>query len=88
MWRYEDDGSMTEVVNKWDPPSIMDVDNEGFVAVREHLYQMLHELHMAEIHKLARPDNEYNVYWENFCDTVEHLEALVDSAVSNVRQDS
>ena len=37
-------GSMTEIVDKWEHPSIMDVDNEGFVAVREHLYQMLHEL--------------------------------------------
>lgn len=88
MRRYEDDGPMTEIVEKWEHPSIMDVDNEGFVVIREQLYQLLHELHMAENHKLARPDNEYNVYWQNFCDMVEHLADSVDSAVSNVRQDS
>ena len=79
---------MTEIFEKWEHPSIMDVDNEGFAAVRELLYQLLHELHMAENHKLARPDNEYNVYWQNFCDMVEYLAGSVDSAVSNVRQNS
>ena len=29
---------MTEVSEKWEPPSIMDVDNEGFVMARELLY--------------------------------------------------
>ena len=34
---------MTEVSEKWEPPSILDVDNEGFVMVRELLYARANE---------------------------------------------
>ena len=69
-------------MNKWEYPKIQDLDNYAFILIRQKLYNMLHELHMAENYKIVNPEKEYNVYWENFCEMAEWLTTRVDESVS------
>lgn len=67
---------------------IQEMDNEAFILVRQHIYNLLYELHMAENHKIADPKKEYNVYWENFCSYVEYLPQRVYEATNRSFVDS
>lgn len=62
-------------------PKIQDLDNEAFIFIRQHLYQLLHELHMAENYKIVNPEKEYNVYWENFCIDLKYLPNRIGEAI-------
>jgi len=75
-------------MDKWEYPKIQDVDNEAFILIRQQLYTLLFELHMAENHKIVEPEKEYNVYWENFCSYVEYLPQRVDEATNRSLVDS
>ena len=75
-------------MNKWRHPEIQDLDNMAFVLIRQHFYDLLHELHMAENHKIVHPERDYNVYWDNLCELVEGLPESIDMAVHRVLVDS
>lgn len=66
---------------KWEPPPIKELDNMAFVLLRERIYQLLHELHMAENYKLCNPEKDYNVYWDNFCNMIEYITMHIDECV-------
>jgi len=75
-------------MDKWERPRIQDLDNEAFILIRQQLYNLLFELHMAENHKIVEPEKEYNVYWENFCEYVEWLSQRIDESVNRSLTDS
>ena len=68
-------------MSKWEHPRVQDLANLAFVLMRQKLYDMLHELHMAENYKIVNPEKEQNVYWENFCEIVEFLSRGIEEAV-------
>lgn len=68
-------------MNDWDHPKIQELDNMAFILIRQGLYDMLFELHMAENYKIVNPEKDYNVYWENFCEAAEWLSTRVDESV-------
>ena len=74
--------------SKWEYPKIQDLDDGSFNFIRHNLYNLLHELHMAENYKIVNPEKEYNVYWENFCEMVEYLTMRVDEAACHEFVDS
>lgn len=75
-------------MSKWEYPKIEDLDNYSFILIRQQLYDILHELHMAENYKIVNPEKDYNVYWENACELVEYLSTRVDEAVYGSFTDS
>jgi len=68
-------------MSKWKYPLIQDLDNVAFVLVRQHFYDLLHELHMAENYKITHQDATYNVYWENVCEMIEYLSTRIDESI-------
>lgn len=73
---------------KWEHPQIQDLDNLSFVLLRDEVYKLLHELHMAENYKIVNPEKEHNVYWENFCDLVKYMKHSVDETICRGESDS
>jgi len=67
--------------DKWIYPKIQDLDNMAFILLRDKLYHLLHELHMAENYKIVNPEKDYNVYWDNFCNMIEYITMHVDGCI-------
>jgi len=75
-------------MDKWEYPKIQDLDNEAFILIRQKFYDILHELHFAENYKIVNPEKDYNVYWENVCELVEHLPIRIAESVNRQFVDS